>query len=256
MNVTEAGRIYWGDVMHRRLFPVRYRFIYPVFSVLLDLDRLSTLSRGLRLLSYNRFNVFSFNDRDHGPRDGSPLRAWIDAILWQHGIDLDGGRVLLLCFPRIFGYVFNPLSLWYCLHRDGNLRAILCEVSNTFGEHHGYLLHRDGQPMPWPARGCAVKAFHVSPFIGMNARYQFRISRPDADLNVLIRQYQGTDLLLVAAHRARGQPLSDWALARAVALYPFMTLKVMLMIHWQALRIWMKGAPFHRKPEPPAQEVT
>ena len=131
--------LYVSRVMHRRLFPVDYRFQYRVFSLLLDLDHLTETCGKLRLLSLDRFNLLSFRQRDHGPRDGSSLKAWAQRLLSEREIHLEGGKILLLSFPRLLGYGFNPLSLWYCLHRDGSLRALICEVNNTFGEHHFYL---------------------------------------------------------------------------------------------------------------------
>jgi len=245
-----------AQVMHRRLFPVRYRFTYRVFSLLLDLDSLPALHRRLRLFSHNRFNLFSFHDRDHGPRDGQPLRPWIDAVLAGRGIELAGGPVRLLCFPRVLGYVFNPLSVWYCQHADGTLRAVLCEVSNTFGERHSYLLHEDGGPLDWPVRGHKPKVFHVSPFIPMDARYQFRLSEPGTKLSVLIREYQDDALMLVASLHGRLQALTDARLAGAFLRYPLLTLKVMALIHWQALKIWLRGGRFHPRPPAPETEVT
>jgi hypothetical protein len=254
--MSDAARIYFTRVMHQRLVPVQYRFRYRVFSLLLDLDRLDEAARSARLFSVNGPNLLSFRERDHGPRDGSPLRPWLDELLRGQGIDLEGGRVLLLCFPRVLGYVFNPLSVWYCHHRDGTLRAILAEVSNTFGEHHFYLLGDGGRPLPWPVEASLDKAFHVSPLIGMEARYGFRIARPGERLSVLIREYQDGRLMLVASQQGRGYRLRDRHLASALLRIPFMTLKVMAAIHWQALKIWLKGAPFFPKPQPPLEKVT
>jgi DUF1365 family protein len=236
------------------LFPVRYRFEYRVFSLLLDLDALHDMP--FRLLSVGRWNLFSFRAEDHGPRDGSPLRPWIDRLLAEHGIHLEGGRVELLCFPRLLGYGFAPLSLWYCRHADGSLRAVLAEVNNTFGEHHFYLLADGGRPVSWPLRKTAEKCFHVSPLIGMRADYRFRLSMPADKLSVLIREYQDDRLMLVASQTGEGEPLSDAALAKAFLRTPLMTFKVMAAIHWQALKIWLRGARFFPKPEPPRQEVT
>jgi DUF1365 family protein len=225
-----------------------------VFSLLLDLDTLDRLNT--RLLSVGRFNLFSFRPEDHGPRDGSPLRPWLDRLLGEHRIDLAGGPVRLLCFPRLLGYGFNPLSLWYCHHADGSLRAVLAEVNNTFGEHHYYLLADGGEPIGWPLRRSAEKCFHVSPLIGMAADYRFRLSRPGDKLSVLIREYQDDRLMLVASQSGAGKPLSDSALLKAFLRTPLMTFKVMAAIHWQALKIWLRGARFFPKPEPPRQEVT
>ena len=155
------GVVYFGEVMHRRLGAVRHRFTYRVFSVLLDLDRLETLGRRLKLFSYNRVNIFSFQDRDHGARDGSPLRPWVERHLSAAGLGhLRGGRIRLLCFPRLWGYVFNPLSVFFCEAPDGTLAAILYEVSNTFGERHCYLEPVNPSAAGVIEQGCA-KRFYV-----------------------------------------------------------------------------------------------
>ena len=255
MNRTPAS-LYRSEVMHRRLFPVRYRFAYRVYSLLLDIDRLDEAAAGSRVFGHNRPNLFAFYDRDHGPRDGSALRPWIDALLSRAGIELAGGRVELLCFPRVLGYVFNPLSIWYCHHRDGSLRAVLCEVSNTFGESHAYLLHDHGRPMQWPVRDQHDKDFHVSPFIGMDARYHFRLGEPGEQLQVMIREFQDDALMLAAAQVGHRRPFTTGELLKAALAIPFMTFKVMALIHWQALKIWLKGARFYRKPAPPTEEVS
>jgi DUF1365 family protein len=252
--VTRPARIYFSRVMHQRFEPVQYRFHYRVFSLLLDLDRLDEVS--CRLFSVNRFNFVSFRERDHGPRDGTPLKPWIEGLLGEEGIDIAGGRVLLLCFPRVLGYGFNPLSVWYCFHADGSLRAVLAEVNNTFGEHHFYLLSGGGSPVAWPVNYSVEKVFHVSPLMGMDARYSFRIGRPAERVSVLIRQYRSERLALVASQQGRGHDLNDKRLLLALVTIPFMTLKVMAAIHWQALKIWLKGAPFFPKPQPPLDKVT
>ncbi len=254
--MTSPARLYVGEVMHRRLFPVRYRFAYRVFSLLLDIDRLDEAAATTAVFSHNRFNVLSFHDADHGPRDGTPLRPWIDGVLARFGIDLAGGPVQLLCFPRVLGHVFNPLSVWYCRHRDGSLRAVLLEVSNTFGERHGYLLHEDGAALQWPLRQSRAKCFHVSPFVGMEADYQFRLGEPGERLEIGIREHQAQRLMLVAAQVAQARPFTTRHLLHAVAAIPLLTLKVMAMIHWQALKIWLGGAAFFPKPPPPREEVT
>ena len=135
-----GSSVYFGTVLHQRLRPVRHELSYRVFSLLLDLDEIPALAARLRLFSHNRFNLFSFHDRDHGARRPGPSRLHIEGQLARAGIALDGGAIRLLCFPRVLGYVFNPLSIYFCHHRDGELRAILYEVKNTFGEQHGYLI--------------------------------------------------------------------------------------------------------------------
>jgi len=252
--VSTPHPIYFTRVMHRRLVPVEYRFSYRVFSLLLDLDEMP--GPGLRFLSLNKFNLLSFFERDHGPRDGSPLKPWVEKLLYGQGIDIEGGKVRLLSFPRVLGYGFNPISLWYCHHRDGSLRAVLAEVNNTFGEHHFYLLSNGGSPSDWPVQQTVEKVFHVSPLMGMEASYDFRLAEPSDRLSVLIRQYQDGQLTLVASQQGDGYALSDRRLLTALLKVPLMTFKVMAAIHWQALRIWLRGASFFHKPPPPAQKVT
>jgi predicted NAD/FAD-binding protein len=247
-------RIFFTRVMHKRLFPVQYRFEYRVFSLLLDLD---ALAQTPSLLSLGRRNLFRFEPRDHGPRDGSPLRPWAERLLAARGIALDGGRIWLLCFPRLLGYGFSPLSLWYCEHSDGSLRAVIAEVNNTFGEHHCYLLSDQGRAIDWPLRDWAEKCFHVSPLMDIEGGYHFRLSRPDAHLAVLIRYYdEHGRLKLVATQTGAGEPLTNRALLKALRRMPLMTFKVMVMIHWQALKIWLSGARYFPKPDPPHQEIT
>lgn len=250
------GVLYLTTVMHRRLGRPAYRFNYPVFSLLVDIDRLDDLARRLRWLSVDRWNLLSIRRRDHGPRDGNEWRPWAEARLAEVGIALQGGRVRLLSFPRLLGYGFNPISLWYCEHLDGRLRAVIVEVNNTFGDHHCYVLHDGGRPMCWPVRGVADKQLHVSPLIDMACRYHFRLAEPGDRLSVFIHQYRADRLLLAASQSGEARPLDDRNLLRAVLRTPLMTLKVIAAIHWQALRIWLAGARFHRRNSPPPQEAS
>jgi DUF1365 family protein len=252
--MSDLHRIYFTRVIHRRLMPVDYRFSYRVFSLLLDLDALSDMR--LRFLSLNRLNLLSFHERDHGPRDGSPLKPWAEDLLRRKGIDIEGGKIWLLCFPRVFGYGFNPVSIWYCHHRDGSLRAVIAEVNNTFGEHHFYLMCNHGLPLSWPVTQSVEKVFHVSPLMGMEARYDFRLAEPSDRLSIVIEQFQNGGLTLVASQQGDGYGLSDKRLLAALFRVPLMTFKVMAAIHWQALKIWLRGAPFFPKPNPPAEKVT
>ncbi len=249
--------LYFGRVTHIRRQPVRHRFAYRVFSVLVDLDELPAIHRQCRLFSYNRGNVFSFRDRDHGPRDGSPLRPWIEAQLGDAGIDIAGGPVRIHCFPRVLGHVFNPLSVWFCYHRDGTLRAILYEVNNTFGEAHSYLIPLDRRRNPDdPIRQSCDKRFYVSPFIGMTARYRFRLHEPSDYLRLGIRQDVAGAENFVASHTGRRRALADAGLLRAFLAHPLVTAKVVAGIHWEAFRLWRKHVPYHRRPAPPQAAVT
>ena len=253
-----GSSLYLGQVMHKRMRPFRHRFEYRVFSLLLDLDELAELPKRHRLFSVDRPNLFAFYNRDHGPRDGTPLKPWVLEQLRLGGIALgEGGRVSLLCFPRLFGYAFNPLSIYYCHRADGTLAAIFYEVRNTFGEWHDYLLapaagRRPGEPV---VHGCD-KAFYVSPFIGMTARYRFRLTEPAERLSVLIREEVPEGEILVATLVGQRRPLSDRALFSAFLRHPLMTAKVMAAIHWEALKLWIKGARYHARPAPPDEAIT
>jgi uncharacterized protein len=251
-----AGRIIFGDVMHRRIFPVRYRFVYRVFSMLLDVERVDEIARDCRWFSHNGFNLFSFFDRDHGARDGRPLKPWLLAQLRACGQAMEIARIELQCFPRVLGFVFNPLSVWTCFDRSDRPVAVLCEVNNTFGEAHSYLLHENGAPMDWPIRHAHRKDFHVSPFVDMNADYHFRFTRQGDRHAIVIREYQNASLMLVAVQQGTAETITDGKLLYAAFAYPFLTLKVVIMIHWQALKIWLKGGRYHSKPAPPLEEVS
>jgi len=237
--------------MHRRLRPFRHRLDYRVFYALLDLDRLDELPWPMRR---NRFGLFSFHDRDHGPADGGALRPWAEAQLAARGIAPPGGRMRLLCFPRLLGYAFNPLSIWFCHAPDGRLAALIYEVRNTFGDRHCYVLEAGAGA--GPVTQVQPKEFHVSPFIGMEGTYRFRVMPPDGRLSVLIRQSDPEGELLVAALTGTRRPMTAGTLLSAFAAHPLMTLKVVGAIHWEALKLWLKGARFHRRPEPPVRTST
>lgn len=248
--------LYRGSVMHARLAPVQHRFRYRVFTLLIDLDELPVLAKRLRWLSHNRFNLMSLHDRDHGDAGaGEGLRAWAERTLCAAGISPPQGRIELLCFPRLLGYVFNPLSLWLCRDREDRLRAVIYEVHNTFGGRHAYALPvAAGQDEGAVAQRCG-KDFHVSPFIPMDAQYSFRLKAPAEAFSLLIRERDGAGELLRAAISGRRRPLTDRELLKAFAAHPLMTLKVIAAIHWHALRLWRKGARFHRRPAKRAGEA-
>ncbi|GGO79744.1 DUF1365 domain-containing protein [Marinobacterium nitratireducens] len=248
-----GSALYVGRVMHHRLKPRQHRFRYRVFSLLLDLDELDALHRRLRLFSHNRFNLFSFHDRDYGDGSGR-LKTCIEARLTAAGVDLAGGRIRLLCYPRLLGYVFNPLSVYYCEDRTGALRAILCEVSNTFGQRHSYLLPVSSDPSA--ARPSVDKCFYVSPFMPMDCRYAFRMPVPGERIGVHIDQRQAGERLFVASFSGRRAALTDTGLLKTWLTHPLMTLKVIAGIHWEALRLWLKGLKLQPRPEPPARPLT
>jgi uncharacterized protein len=250
-----AGSLYVGEVMHRRSRPKAYEFVYRVFNIVLDIDRLAEPPARCRLFSHNRFNLFSFHDRDHGPRDGSALRLWIDTQLAAAGLSHAGADVRLLCMPRVLGYGFDPLSIWYCHDADGDLRAVLYQVKNTFGDQHGYLLPAaDGSTGPSDHE--FDKIFHVSPLIAMDARYRIRTASPDEKLAVLIRESDDEGEFLVATLTGERREMTDGALIRQFLRVPFMSLKVIVAIHWQAIRLMLRGVKYTNRPEPPAEEVS
>jgi DUF1365 family protein len=242
MTPPAAASIGLGHVRHTRLRPARHAFSYRSFFLRLPLRTLAAQAWPFRRLPRNRFGWLSFHDADHG--DGRDPVTWIDALLRREGIADAAGEVWLHTLPRVFGYVFNPVSFWFCHRADGALRAVLCEVNNTFGERHCYLLaHDDGRPLAWGEELTARKVFHVSPFCGVEGRYRFRFMlapRPEGD-----RFIEG-----------RLAPLDDAELLRTRLAYPVFTLGVIFRIHWQALKLWRKRVPFFSKPEPPALDVT
>ena len=237
-----AATLYFGEVMHARLKPVAHRFTYRVMSLLIDLDRLDQAGRQSPLFAVNSASLYSFHEADHGERDGSSLRAYADRRAAEHGIDLTGGRVLLLCYPRLFGYTFNPLSVYFCYRADATLALIIYEVRNTFGEIHSYVLPVGSEDMsPAGVRQAQDKLFHVSPFVDMAMRYHFRIAPPGERVRLRILESDREGPLLAATFSGRRRALTTSALLRAFITLPLVTLKITAAIHWEALRLWLKG---------------
>ena len=244
MNSPQApatgSALYEGWVMHRRITPRHHRFKYRVFAMLLDLDELPGLDRRLSLFAYNRGGLFSFQDRDHG--DGRPVKVWLDDLLAKAGISA-GGRRRVLCYPRILGYVFNPLSVWFCDDEQGALAAIIYEVHNTYDERHAYVLPA-GSDKKLVRHGC-LKQFYVSPFLSRDCRYHFRIRPPGEDIAVTIHEEEAGRPILNASFAGARKALTDGALVRMLLRYPLMTLKVMVAIHYEAVRLMLKGVRRH-----------
>ena len=249
-----------GPVMHQRLKPLRHRLRYRVFSLLVDLDELPVLHARLRCWSLDRFNLFSLRQADHGPPGDGGLRERIDRLLGDAGF-ARGGPVQLLTMPRVLGYAFNPLSVYFCHAPGGGLQALLYEVNNTFGERHHYLIGVPAQDADATLieQRCD-KHMHVSPFLPMDMHYRFRIRPPAADgtrgLSIGVDVHDADGLVLAARYDATPRPLADRALVAALFTHPLLTLKVIAGIHWEALRLWTKGARVHRQPATPAPPLT
>jgi DUF1365 family protein len=238
----DAAALYVGDVMHARLKPVGHRFSYRVMSLLIDLDRLEVADRQTPLFGVNRRALYSFHEADHGDRDGSSLRLYAERCAAEHGIDLTGGRVLLLCYPRLFGYTFNPLSVYFCYTPDGVPALLIYEVRNTFGDIHAYVLPvKHGDISPAGIRQAQDKRFYVSPFIEVAMRYHFRVMPPQDRVKLRILETDSEGPLLSATFNGHRRTLTTQELLRSFFSLPMVTLKIMAAIHWEALRLWLKG---------------
>jgi uncharacterized protein len=251
--MLDHPRLLVGRVMHRRLRPVEHRFSYPVFYLQLPLHRLDAAT--CAVFSIDRFNLLSLHRKDHGPRDGTPLLPWVQALLQARGLPADG-PVVLQTFPRLLGFVFNPVSFWFCHDRSGRPIAVLAEVNNTFGGHHAYLLHNEnGAPLVPGQVLKADKRFHVSPFCEVRGHYQFRFEPARAMPRLSIDYDDGQGALLKTSIHGQPRPWSARALLTAVLRMPLLTPGVVLRIHWQAWQLWRKGVPFlgTRPAIPPAQ---
>lgn len=244
-----------GHVTHARLKPKEHRLAYRIYSLLLDLDELDVLDQKLKLFSVDRFNLFSFYRRDRGDRSGSDLKAQVERAMQAAGLQPDGGRIQLLTMPRLLGWAFNPLSVFFCYRRDGGLSAILWEVDNTFGQRHGYMIPVKGSAGGEIVQHCD-KAFYVSPFMDMDLRYTFRVSPPQEKLSIRIETFDAQGPVLTARHLARRTELTDAALLKAFFAIPFLTLRVVGGIHWEALKIWVKGVRLRVRPDPPDTPVS
>lgn len=246
-----CGAIYIGEVAHQRFRPRAHSLRYSMFQILIDLDAAPSLDRALRLFSHNRWNLFSFHDADHG--DGrAPLRACIDAKLAAAGIDLAGGEVKLLCLPRVLGHVFNPLSVYFCRHATGPLAAVIYEVNNTFGERHFYVLAA-AEVNGRIVQSCP-KAFFVSPFMDMAMTYDFTVLSPGERIavNVAGRDAEGSPVIAARFAGVRSE-LSDRTLLRVFVTHPLVTLKVVGAIHFEAIRLLLKGLRLRSRAAAPDQ---
>jgi DUF1365 family protein len=247
-----ASGLYPGIVTHARLKPRAHRLRYRIFMLLLDLDELAALDRGLKLFSLKGFNLTGFRERAHGDGSTVPLKAQVEAQLAAAGIAC-GGPVRMLAMPRILGTGFNPLTVYYCHRTDGALSAILYEVNNTFGERHSYLIPADDAPV---VKQACDKGFYVSPFMDMDLSYAFRMRPPAEQVQVFVDVDDAEGRVLAAGFTGERQDLTDRNLFRAWLTHPWMTLGVMGAIHWEALFIWLKGEKIRQRPPKPEWAVT
>jgi len=247
MTTARSGaQIGIGQVHHRRLRPRENTFAYRTWFLMLPLRALRRDGDGA--LVRNRRGLVSFHDRDHGDGRADAL-AWIDGLLAAEGVHDAGGEVWLQTYPRVLGYVFKPVSFWYCERADGTLAAIVAEVNNTFGERHCYLL--SGPQLGWGTEQTARKVFHVSPFCDVQGRYRFRFMRTPDRVVARVDHDDDQGALLETSLSGRLAPLTPAAARAAFFGMPLMTLSVVARIHWQALKLWTKRVPFFSKPAPP-----
>ncbi len=242
--------LYTGDVYHSRKRPREHRLRYRVFTLLLNLDEIPSIASSLWLFSHNRWNLLGFHDKDFGEGRQESLRTYIERLLQENDIEESPDTILLSCYPRILGYVFNPLSLFYCINEKGRLFAVVHEVHNTFGERHAYVLPVLSNSQEWIHQE-ATKELFVSPFAQMNMHYDFRLNLPDEKQVIVIKASDEDGVLITASYTASKQSLTAAALTRAFCRVPLMSFKVIVAIHWEALRLWIKRVPwFSHQPKP------
>ena len=253
--MLSQNTIFTGTVYHARHTPFFHEFTYKVYSMWVDLDDLDNNAASPRFFSFNAWNLLSLNLNDHGPRDGSKIRPWIEAAAVEKNIDITGGKIYMLCFPRVFGYVFNPLTVYFCYNKKGELTALLHQVKNTFGGQHGYLIPVQKEEI---IKQTTDKIFHVSPFIQMDSTYNFKIKEPNKNgFHVAIHQTIPSGKMLTATWTGtKAMDFTSKNLMKIFWSFPLQSLKVIAAIHWQALKLWLKGAKFISSPPLPEKDIT
>lgn len=244
--------IFAGRVVHKRLRPKRHGLSYRVFTLLLDVDQLDAVAKRCRLFSRNQFNIFSFHDKDHGPGDGTSIKDVARLSLANAGRPYDGRRILLLTYPRLFGYVFTPLSVFYVYAPDGKLETLIYEVNNTFGERTSYVVAAGVIAAGGVYAQACAKEMYVSPFASGRGGYKFRVIEPGREAVVAVLLSDADGALIKTHFRGASEPLDDRALAGLVFRYPLFTLKVIAAIHYEALKLWLKGVPLSDRHVSPA----
>jgi DUF1365 family protein len=251
--------LHTGRMAHVRHAPFVHRFAYRMWMLSIDLERAD--HAGSPLFAHNRFAVLSLHDRDHGPRDGSDLLAWVRGELDHAGLGAFGHSIRMMAIPRVFGWAFNPIAFYFCRDAQGRLGAVLHQVKNTFGDQHGYLLPVDLDLPPGAmVRQHAGKRMHVSPFFDLRGGYRFAFREPDFQpggrFDLVLSYGEAEAPRLTAALHLATLPASRTLLLRELIRQPFMPVKVVVAIHWQALRLWLRGASFNTAPAPPAEPVS
>ena len=242
--MIKYSKIYSGQVIHTRFKPKKHNFKYKIFSLLIDLDEINKINNNLNFFSYNKFNLISFFDKDHGNRDGSSVKEWVKVNLVKKNIKFQNIRVEILCYPRILGYVFNPLSILYIYNEKNSLISIFYEVKNTFGEQHTYIFETKDQKI---IKNKCDKKFYVSPFIEMECEYNFSVTKPGESISVIINQHDKEGKLLFASQDGKSQNLTSKNLILNYLRHPLMTFKVIVAIHYEAFKLWFKKVKLVKK---------
>ena len=237
--------VYNGLVTHKRFKPVKHFLKYKTFSMFLDLDEIEKLDKKISIFSFNKFNIYSFYNKDHGNRDGYCLKKWVFNNLKNNGVKHKISKIRLLCYPRIFGYVFNPLSIFFVYDKKSNLIAILYEVKNTFGEQHTYVF-KVNENNKFIKNNCEKK-FFVSPFMNIDSKYYFKVLDPNEKLSVVIDQRDKDGKLLFASQDGVKSNFTSKNLIFSYLRHPLMTFKIISAIHFEALRLWIKGIKIVKK---------
>ena len=235
--MIKNSKIYTGKVIHKRFKPKEHYFKYNVFSLLIDLNELEEINKFIKFFSYNKFNIISFYDKDHGDRDGSSIKLWVKKNLRNIGIMTEDISIKLLCYPRIFGYVFNPLSTYFIYNKHSELISIFYEVKNTFGEQHTYIFKAQDEKT---VQNKCKKKFYVSPFIEMDCEYHFKTLNPREQLSVVINQNDKDGKLLFASQDGISKDFNNKNLILSYLTHPLMTFKIIGAIHYEAFKLWAK----------------
>jgi len=250
-----SSALYAGTVVHQRLRPKRHRLRYRLAQGLFDLDELDQVAGRLKFLSRNRFNLFAFHDRDYGDGSETPLKVQIEGHLRGAGLEPDGGPIRLLAMPRVLGHIFNPIAIWFCHRRDESLLAIVYEVTNTLKQRHSYLIPVTGGADGVIRQSCA-KTLYVSPFMDMDMAYDFAIRPPGGKVQIVVNGKDMDGPLISASFLGERRELTDRALLRLFFTIPLVTLKTVAGIHWEALKLWVKGIRIRKAPKPTEAKVT